>query len=174
MNENMSTAITDLDYMKQAYRRGSLYSTDPSTQNGAVIVNPRTGRIISTGVNKFPRGVQDKPERWERPIKYSYVEHAERSAIYSAALIGEATVGCTMYCYWAACADCARAIILSGISRLVTHKIIMDVSHERWKDTIEVAFGMLREAGVELDQVEEPIEEYRIRFNGELWTPNGK
>ena len=164
----------DLIYMKEAYRIGSTDSTDPSTQNGAIIVNPLTQEAISLGVNRFPPKVENKPERWERPIKYSYVEHAERNAIYQAARIGHCTNGCTMYCYWAACADCARAIICSGIKRLVTHKIIMDISHERWKDTIEVAFGMLREAGVELDQVEEPIEEYQIRFNGELWTPNGK
>jgi dCMP deaminase len=132
------------------------------------------GEAISIGANRFPGKVKDLPERWERPIKYSYVEHAERNAIYHAARMGRPTQNCTMYCYWAACADCARAIILSGISRLVTHKIIMDISHERWKDTIEVAFGMLREAGVQLDQVEEPIEEYQIRFNGALWTPNGK
>jgi len=164
----------DLIYMQEAYRIGSSCSTDPSTQNGAIIVNPLIKEAISIGANRFPGKIINKPERWERPIKYSYVEHAERSAIYHAARTGRPTANCTMYCYWAACADCARAIILSGISRLVTHKIIMDISHERWKDTIELAFGMLKEAGVQLDQVEEPIEEYQIRFNGELWTPNGK
>jgi len=48
----------------------------------------------------------------------------------------------------------------------------MDISHERWKDTIEIAFGMMREAGIQLDQVEEPINDIQIRFNGKLWAPN--
>jgi dCMP deaminase len=170
----MNQKELDLIYMKEAYRVGSRFSTDYSTQNGAIITYPYTNKIVSFGANYFPDKVKETPERWERPLKYSYVEHAERNAIYQAASCGKCTNGCTMYCYWAACADCARAIIQSGIKRLVTHKIIMDISHERWKDTIELAFGMLREAGVQLDQVEDPIEEYQIRFNGELWTPNGK
>lgn len=166
--------MNDLQYIKEAYKVGKAYSTDPSTQNGCVLVHPGSGKIMVNGANHFPYGVRNEPERWERPIKYSYVEHAERSAIYRAASYGIRTSGLHMYCYWAACADCARAIITSEITRLVTHKIIMDATYERWKDTIEVAFGMMREAGIQLDQVEEPIEDIQIRFNGKLWTPNGK
>jgi len=165
---------SDLKYMEEAYRIGRAYSTDPSTQNGCVLVDPSNGNIVVNGANHFPYGVKNEVERWERPLKYSYVEHAERNAIYRAASYGIRTSGLTMYCYWAACADCARAIIASEITRLVTHKIIMDATYDRWKDTIEIAFGMMREAGIELCQVEEPIHNIQIRFNGKLWTPDGK
>jgi len=169
----MSNKSNDLKFIKKAYEIGKRYGTDPSTQNGAIIVNEDTGEIISYGANYFPNNVIDLPERWERPIKYSYVEHAERNAIYQAVFNGESVRGLTMYCYWAACADCARAIIQSGIRRLVTHKIIMDATPDHWKASIEVAFQMMREAGVQLDQVEDPIDDIQIRFNGKLWTPNG-
>lgn len=166
--------LKDLEFMERAYEFGSKFSTDPSTQNGCVLVDPSSNQIVSSGANYFPDGVLNKKERWERPIKYSYVEHAERNTIFNAAKNGVKTNGLDMYCYWAACADCARAIIQSGISRLVTHKIIMDATYERWKDTIEIAFGMMREVGIQLDEVTEPIEGIKIRFNGTLWTPNGK
>jgi dCMP deaminase len=167
---------TDLDYIKMAYQMGRSYSTDPSTQNGSVIVNS-FGSVVSAGANHFPNGVADDDttkSRWERPIKYSYVEHAERNAIYKAAKCGLSTNGCTMYCYWAACVDCARAIIQSGIKTLVRHKIIMDVGYDRWKETIELADQMMHEAGIIINQIEDPIEDIQIRFNGNLWTPNGK
>lgn len=163
--------MKDIDFMVAAYRYGSEHATDPSTQNGAVLVNPLTKEIISYGANRFPTSVNESDERWERPLKYSYVEHAERDAIYNAARRGVSTEGSHMYCYWAACADCARAIIQVGVARLITHKIIMDATPDRWKDTIKVAFQMLEEAGVEIDEVTESIDDVQIRFNGKLWTP---
>jgi len=162
---------TDIELMKMAYEYGSKNATDPSTQNGCVLVDPRTKMVVASGANHFPKGVRNTDSRWERPLKYSYVEHAERNAIYRAAYEGRAMKGLHMYCYWAACADCARAIIQSGITRLVTHKIIMDATPVRWKDTIASAFKMLEEAGVEVDEVSDSIEGVKILFNGRLWTP---
>lgn len=120
--------MNDLVYMKMAYQYGSEHATDPSTQNGCVLVRPDIQEVVSYGANHFPEGVESSDARWERPLKYAYVEHAERNAIYSAARRGIKTKGLHMYCYWAACADCARAIIQAGITRLVTHKIIMDAT----------------------------------------------
>ena len=81
-------------------------SPDPSTQTGAIIVDAG-GRVVSGGCNDFPEGVAAKPERLERPLKYSFMEHAERNAIYSAGEIVDTDV---MYALWAACDDCARAV----------------------------------------------------------------
>lgn len=55
-------------------------------------------------------------ERWERPQKYQWVEHAERNAIYNAARMGIPLKGCTAYITLAPCADCTRALIQSGIT----------------------------------------------------------
>lgn len=174
MNHNFGNAKQkrDFKWMRQAYILGRAESGDPSTQNGAILVDPETNQRIADGTNDFPYYVNYTEKRWERPLKYSYVEHAERNCIYDAAKRGVSTKGKHLYCYWAACADCARAIIQSGIERLIVHRPIMEISHERWKDTIDIAFGMLKEAYVKIDYVDEPINDIEILFNGKLWTPN--
>ena len=48
-------------YLKLAKHIAS-WSKDPSTQCGAVIVNP-DNEIISVGFNGFPRGIEDTPLR---------------------------------------------------------------------------------------------------------------
>ena len=52
----------------------SLWSKDPSTQVGCVIVDPLNRRVISTGFNGLPVGVEDTAERLEnREIKYEMI-----------------------------------------------------------------------------------------------------
>ena len=91
-------------------------SKDKHTQIGAVIVGT-DNEIISTGYNSLPRGIDDyRPERYDRPEKYNWMEHAERNAIYNAARIGVSTKGARMYMTCGmSCIDCARAIIQAGI-----------------------------------------------------------
>lgn len=130
-------------------------SKDPSIKVGAVIVGPEH-QIVSTGFNGFPRGVNELiPGRWERPRKYEYVEHAERNAIYNAARHGVVLRGCVMYMVGFgshACADCARAIIQSGIVRLVGRSSPIP---QRWENNFGTAEIMLNEAGVEVLTVDE-------------------
>jgi len=57
-----------------------------------------------------------------RPAKYRWTEHAERNAIFSAARMGVSIVGATMYLPWFPCAECARAIVQSGIGALVAYQ----------------------------------------------------
>ena len=60
------------------------WSKDTSTKTGAVIVGPDK-EIRATGYNGFVRGVDDDVfERFERPTKYDFFEHAERNAVYTA------------------------------------------------------------------------------------------
>jgi dCMP deaminase len=126
--------------------REATKSPDPSTQNGGVIV--REGAILGTGCNEFPRGVAYLPERWERPAKYAYIEHAERNSIFDAVRCGNFTLGATLYCPWFACADCARAIIQAGIVRVVG--LAERVTNERWNESIVIGDTMLSEAGVQI------------------------
>jgi len=53
-------------------------------------------------------GVKDLPDRFERPIKYMFFEHAERNAIFTAARHGIRTEGATLYVQALPCVDCAR------------------------------------------------------------------
>ncbi len=142
--------MTDWDarWLKLAREVGS-WSKDRSTKTGCIIVGDAR-QILSGGYNGFPRRVDDNvDERHERPEKYLWTEHAERNAIYNAARHGIALEGAAMYVPWFPCADCARAIIQSGITILVTRELESgDPLLERWKDHHEVSRVMLEEAEV--------------------------
>lgn len=147
-------------------------SPDPSTQNAAMLFEIGDGwrvSLLSTlSDNDFPHGVQHTDERWQRPTKYSYVEHAERNAIYLAAEQGISTKGKGMVAVWASCADCARAIIQSGIVLLVRYQ--QDNRH--WHDSTTIGERMLREAGVRIVTLSHPITGVpAIRRDGEEWLP---
>lgn len=145
-------------------------SHDPSTQNAALLVND-IGDGISIDVNRFPDGVREIPERWERPLKYKIIEHAERNVLYNAARLGFKTAGLTMVCPWAACSDCARALIQCGLKRLVTHKQAHDKSPDFWRQEIEIAFVMLEEAKVEVIMYDGLIGVENVLHSGKLWNP---
>jgi len=95
-------------------------SKDTSRKVGCIIVGPDK-EIRSTGFNGLPRGCNDTlPERYARPEKYFWFEHAERNAIYNAARHGASLEGCTAYVNMPPCMDCARGIVQSGISMVVS------------------------------------------------------
>jgi dCMP deaminase len=121
------------------------WSKDRSRSTSALIVNERNV-LLSIGWNGFPRGIDDeKDERHERPAKYLWTEHAERNAIYNAASIGIPLLGCKMYLPWYPCADCARAIIQSGIAEIYCVE-------PDWDDAIwGTSFKMVREMLTETD-----------------------
>ena len=136
---------TDWDerYLQLAEHIAS-WSKDRSTKVGAVIVS-KHNRIISTGFNGFPTGVNDDvEERHERPAKYLWTEHAERNAIFSAPR-GVELEGSTLYCTWFPCSDCARAIIQSRIGVVwYREKSVVD----RWVDSFAVSQKMFDEVGI--------------------------
>lgn len=133
-------------------------SKDPSSKIGAVIVGP-DHEIRSSGFNGFPRGIDEVQDasRWERPIKYDYVEHAERNAVYNAARIGVSTKGCTLYIYGfgppcVPCINCTKAAIQCGITRIVGYSY--KDAPEQWVRELEFSYNLLNEAGVEIVEYE--------------------
>jgi dCMP deaminase len=133
----------DAVYMKAA-RQAAKRSPDPSRKTGCVLVLPN-GEVRAC--NDFPTGVVLTAERLERPLKYSFMEHAERNAIYWCAAQGYRTAHSTMYLPWFPCADCARAIVQSGISRLVA--IEPEWTEERYG--FNESRAILSEGGVKVD-----------------------
>lgn len=121
-------------------------SEDPSTKVGCVIVGP-DNEVRSTGYNGMPRGVKVTPARLERPAKYLHFSHAEISAIGNAARHGVALKGCTVYVSHSPCAGCARALIQSGIRRVVFGPGTTSMPAEEF----EAAAAMFKEAGVEME-----------------------
>ena len=128
-------------------REISDWSKDDSTKVGCVIID-RNRNIVATGYNGIPRGVSDdEPHRRERPEKYYWTEHAERNAIYSAARRGVSLEGCALVQMWYPCADCARAIIQSGITLVVCDRE-PDYECPRWGQNFQASTQMFAEAGV--------------------------
>jgi dCMP deaminase len=149
----------DRRYLEVA-RLVSTWSKDPSTKVGAVVVNSR-GHIVGTGYNGFPVGVEDTDERLnDRPTKYALVVHAELNAVLQA---GSQALGSTIYVYPAfgrppLCTGCAKAVIQSGVRRVVGYLPDESNGHDaiaRWSEEIEKSFGMCREAGLQMDMIAE-------------------
>ena len=137
-------------FMEVAFLVAS-WSKDNSTKVGAVVVGPDR-EIRATGYNGLVRGVDDdKPERMERPTKYDFFEHAERNAIYNACLTGTSLKNCTIFITFPPCSDCARAIIQSGIKRVITNPFeTTDKAKDKlWREKFEYSRQMFEEAGVE-------------------------
>lgn len=135
----------------------AMKSKDASSKAGAIIVGPDK-EIRSTGFNGFPRGVNDDViERHDRPAKYMYFEHAERNAIFNAARMGIETKGCVLYTNGTPCADCARAMIQSGIIKVVV-SAIWEGSDDRtkWVESGKYSREMLNEVGIELATYDGP------------------
>lgn len=99
----------------------ALRSKDPGTQVGACIVG-NDKRIISMGYNGMPMGCSDDVMPWDREgdalnTKYLYVCHAELNAILNR---GNTDLrGSTLYATLFPCNECAKAIIQSGIKKVI-------------------------------------------------------
>lgn len=138
----------DLRFMELAKHYAD-WSKDPSTKIGAVIVDD-LNRQLGQGYNGFPRGVSDDPERYaDREVKYPLVVHAELNAILNCTLPPR---GATLYVYpLPPCPECTKAIIQSGIKRVVISK---DGARQEWLDSFKRhSLVMLEEARVGVDIV---------------------
>jgi len=145
-------------YMNIVYQIAS-FSQDERTRVGAIIVEPDTGSIISSGYNDFPtscfmKQVENKPERQERPHKYSFFTHAEVMAISSAANKGVSLWGCHMYTNGIPCTNCTRTIIPSGIEKIFVDKHSRKFMGMNWLEEAKLSMQMLDEVGIEVIEVD--------------------
>ena len=123
-------------------------SKDPNTQVGACIVG-EDNRILSVGYNGMPSGCNDDEMPWGRvgkPLenKYFFVCHAELNAILNSN-IGNLG-GCTVYVTLFPCNECAKAIIQSGIKRVVYYD-------NKYADTesVRASCMLFERCGVKMD-----------------------
>lgn len=132
-------------YFIEFARLASTRSKDPSSQVGAIIV--KDNLILSTGYNGFPRGVDDnKPERYERPLKYVWMCHAEENAIFNAAYHGISCLDASIYVTpFSPCSKCARGIVQSGIKEVIVDELI---ENPRFKEEFELANDIFDKANI--------------------------
>ncbi len=125
-------------------------SKDNSTQVGACIVNQKN-KIVSVGYNGMPTGCNDDEMPWEREgqssldTKYPFVCHAELNAILNRNTAN--LDGCTLYVTLFPCCECAKAIIQSGIKRIVYY-------NNKYADSESVKASeiMFRKCGIVFEQ----------------------
>ncbi len=167
-------------YLREAYLEATK-SPDPSNQNGAVLVelqyHPQFCQmetIVGRGYNTFPPEIPITNEMlYDRDTKLFFIEHAERYCLFNATRNKANFEKCTMYTSWGSCCDCARAIGLMGVKKMVVHKQRMDTTPERWRKSIDAGLDFLSKLGVELEFYNGPISGCPdILVNGSKWNPN--
>lgn len=137
-----------MTYFKTIAKQVATRSKDPNTQVGAVIVNQHYD-IVSTGYNGFPPDVQDTEERWQRPLKYEFVVHAEMNAISRAARFGKTTDGGALFCTHFPCLNCAKAVIASGVKEVYYSEFATMTKEE----DIKFVTSLFKEAGIEVERI---------------------
>lgn len=112
---------------------------------GAIIV--KDGMIISDGYNGTPGGFDNCCED-DNGDTHWYVLHAEANAILKVARSTHNCQGATLYLTLSPCKDCSKLVLQAGIERVVYI--------DGYKDASGIDF--LREAGVEIVQIEKPFD----------------
>jgi len=108
------------EYFMGLAHLSALRSKDPVAQIGACIVSI-DNKVVGIGYNGLPIGCDDDFFPWGKEgeyldTKFPYVVHAELNAILNSATNLK---GCSLYVSRFPCNECAKAIIQSGIKRVV-------------------------------------------------------
>lgn len=153
MEKRVDNVLTWDEYFMGLAHLSALRPKDPNTQVGAAIVD-ENHRVVSVGYNGFPTGVSDDEFPWSREggvltSKYAFVVHAELNAILNSQ---RSVRGCTIYVSLFPCNECAKAIIQSGIK-----KIVYESDKYNGVDTNIASKRMLKAAGVELVRISNTI-----------------
>jgi len=150
LNSARSNYLHWEDYFMALAFLAAKRSKDPCTQVGACLVD-KNNKVVGLGYNGFPIGCNDQDFPWRKggrtdlDSKYMYVCHAEMNAILNR--ITADVSDCTMYVALFPCAECAKIIIQSRISKVV----YMSDKHCSKNETI-ASKRMLEAAGVSYRQ----------------------
>jgi len=167
----IDTLITKLEYQRPSWdeyfmglvNEVSKRGTCNRGRTGAILVKDK--RIIATGYVGSPKGIRHCDEIGHQ-IKTTIHEdgtksmhclrtiHAEINAICQAAKFGISINDAVLYCKLEPCYICAKAIINSGITRVVAQK-----SYHASKD----ARIMFEEAGIAFEILDPEIEKYDLQ-----------
>lgn len=159
MGKREESVLSWNQYFMAMAHLAAFRSKDPNTQVGACIVNPQK-RVVGLGYNGFPHGCSDDVYPWEREgdlleTKYPYVVHAELNAILNSI---QNLAGCTLYVSLFPCHECAKAIIQSGIS-----KVVYESDKYNGTEDNTASKRMFQDAGVILEQLP-----YQVRIEAEV------
>lgn len=148
LKEDLNGWWVDRMYLQDAWA-AARHSTAPRTQVGAALVVEGTG-VIMRSWNRIPDRLISSGYPKQTDIAYACGEHAERSVMFRVLDNGIPVRGTTMYTTWASCAECARAIIHFGISRVVTLRRVVEATPQRWETSVRQGLEMLHDSGIRL------------------------
>lgn len=135
-------------------------SDDPKS-----LISPRSavGCVIAFGANIISRSANVIPPKLKLlggfnkknlidHDRYVIIEHAERAAIFRAYQNGYQLDGATLYCTRTPCCDCARAILWSGIEKI----IILSVKYtdDPWGESQKEGLRILADGGVSVSFID--------------------
>lgn len=148
-------------YMKKALELAK-NSPDPSTQNGAVILQDLgkdSYEVLGLGWNDFRPGVKKRVE--DREEKLNHIEHAERNAIWDFFRtvrdweMDLSSIGpLILVCPWAACGACANALQGANIKTVIRFNEQENNKRSSWYKSIQAGDNIFNEAGIEIIEIE--------------------
>jgi dCMP deaminase len=142
-------------YHQLAITNAELFSKDPAKKVGTLLMRDDLSSILATGINGFPAHVHENEKRWERSAKSEFVTHSEINAICNAARAGTSTEGAIAIVTLYPCRECSKALIQAGIKKIFAPK--PDFQHERWGESFATSREMLKEAGVDIFEIESEV-----------------
>lgn len=148
LSEDSNSWWVDRMYLQDAWAAAS-YSQDRSTQVGSVLVIPNNSiGVVMRGWNCIHDKLLLGGFDYTGADKGHTTEHAERKTIYKMLANGFTVEGMTMYCTWASCSECARAMVEFGITRVVTLRRLVEATPDRWQDSVRNGLQIMNRGGI--------------------------
>lgn len=176
-NEEIKIGEKERSIWTKIYKFAEDESDDIHTKIGCCLEVPPMGFVSPLYIytaNKFPAGVKIKKTRLARPTKYHYMEHAERRCTIAARKLDATELAkSTIYCPYFTCADCARAIIMTGIKTVAYHWEAVEIIKETsWSKSLEAAYNMFYECNIKLiSHIGKIGNNIKATFNEKKWSP---
>lgn len=120
-------SVTEKAALDACLRIARTNSDDAETRTACVLM---TSHCTLYSSNRIPSGIHWRSERTRRPVKYTWIEHAERLAVLHAARFGIVTDGATAVLPWYPCVECGQVMMLAGIKRMISSR--PDFDDPRW------------------------------------------
>lgn len=137
-----------IKFYQLAKFQADLFSKDPNTKVGSILIAPDSYQILSTGYNGFARGVEETDVRWQRPNKNVFICHSEMNLIANAARGGVKVENSICVVTMFPCVECSKILIQSGIKMIISSK--PDYNDPRWGEHFRKSYDLLTEVGIEM------------------------
>lgn len=149
--------MNSYDLMESA-QKYSLLSKKPNTKVGALLVD-HNGTILGSACNDYISPLYENQAIIIDSNKKYYSEHAERHLIYSSIRHGVKYYhDKIMVITHMPCSDCARAIILVGIRKIIIGRGHLEPNfYEKWKSNLDASSEMLVNNKVDIEYVKTSI-----------------